>query len=139
MATLDFVLSAFLDPVQAAIVLAVILIHRGAQPVVVAGVVAALLAETVMALAADAYLWGELIGPRVFSALMQAAVLVWIGRLIQLVRVGGDAPSVAGRASGSRAAFGSLGGAGSIASAGRPAPWQARAYIRRRINWLRFR
>jgi hypothetical protein len=138
MANLEFVLAAFLDPVQAAIVLAVILIHRGAQPIAVAGIAAALLAETVMALAADTYLWGELIGPRLLSSLMQAAVLVWIGRFIQLVRAGG-ARSAAGRASGNRAAFGSVGGGGPMASASRPAPWQARAYIRRRINWLRFR
>ena len=37
MATLGFVLAAFLDPIQAGIVLAVVLVYRGALPVIVAG------------------------------------------------------------------------------------------------------
>ncbi len=53
MATLGFVLAAFLDPVQAGIVLAVVLVHRGALPIIVAGGCAALASETVMAFAAD--------------------------------------------------------------------------------------
>lgn len=113
MATLAFVLAAFLDPVQAAIVLAVVLVHRGSQPIVVAGVVAAVVSETVMALAADGYVWGELIGPRAVSALLQAAVLCGVVRFIRLAR-GGAAPSDAGRAAGNAtASFGSAGGGGS--------------------------
>jgi hypothetical protein len=133
MTTLEFVLAAFLDPVQAGIVLALLLMHRGPQPVAVAGVLAALFAETAMALAADAYSWGELIAPRLLSSLMQAAVLVWTGRLLQAVRATG----ARGGASGHRAAFGSLDGGGALGS--RPALWQSRAYIKRRFNWLRFR
>ena len=98
MATLAFVLAAFLDPVQAGVVLAVILVHRGALPVVVAGVFAAVVSETVMALAADAYVWGEFILPRVVSSLMQAAVLCWI---VRAVRPGGGVASTGeGRAPG---------------------------------------
>jgi hypothetical protein len=75
MATLGFVLAAFLDPIQAGIVLAVVLVHRGALPIIVAGLGAALVSESVMALAADDYVWGELIVPRITAALLQAAVL----------------------------------------------------------------
>jgi hypothetical protein len=140
MATLDFVLAAFLDPVQAAIVLVVLLVHRGALPILVAGVAAAVLSETVMALAADNYVWGELIGPRLVSSLLQASLLCWVVRLVRLALAGGGARGRAGRASGHAAAFGSVGGGGGpLSSASRAAPWQARAFIRRRITWLRFR
>jgi hypothetical protein len=93
MATLAFVLAAFLDPVQAGIVLAVILAHRGALPIVVAGVFAAVVSETIMALAADAYVWGEFILPRAVSSLMQAAVLCWIVRAIRSMRAAGGVAS----------------------------------------------
>lgn len=139
MATLTFVLAAFLDPVQAAIVLAVVLVHRGPQPIIVAGVIAGVVSETVMALAADGYVWGELIAPRLVSALMQAAVLCWILRVVRpgLGR-GAVGPRGAGRARGSPAqTFASLGGGGPLPS--RPAPWHMRAYVRRRMNWLRFK
>jgi uncharacterized membrane protein YeaQ/YmgE (transglycosylase-associated protein family) len=89
MATLSFVLAAFLDPVQAGLVLAVILVHRGSLPVIVAGIIAALVSETVMALAADGYVWGEFILPRAVSSLMQAAVLCWIVRAVRSIRAGG--------------------------------------------------
>jgi hypothetical protein len=137
MATLSFVLAAFLDPVQAVIVLALVLVHRGTLPIVVAGVGAALLTETVMALAVDGYVWGEWIWPRLASSLLQAALLCWVVRFARLALAG--ARGAAGRASGHAAAFGSLGGGDPLSSASRSAPWQARAYIRRRINWLRFR
>lgn len=112
MATLSFVLTAFLDPVQAGIVLAVldpvqagivlaiILIYRGTLPIIVAGVIAAVASETVMALAADGYVWGEFILPRVVSSLMQAAVLCWIVRAVRSIRVGGVASTGDGRAPG---------------------------------------
>jgi len=115
-ATLAFVLAAFLDPVQAGIVLAFVLVHRGPQPIVVAGVVAAVVSETVMALAADGYMWGELIVPRAVSSLMQAAVLCWLIRLIQLARRG-VAPIGGGRALGNAGATpGSLEGGGVLPS-----------------------
>jgi hypothetical protein len=83
MATLDFVLAASLDPVQAVFVLAVVLVYRGPHPIIVAGAIAALVAETVMLVAADDYLWGELIAPRAVSCFVQAAALCWIVRAIR--------------------------------------------------------
>ena len=141
MATLAFVLAAFLDPVQAGIVLAVALVHRGPQPVIVAGVVAGVVSETVMALAADGYTWGELIAPRVVSSLMQAAVLCWIVRFVRTRRaVARVAPTGARRASADAAAsFGSLGAGGPLLPISRPAPWQMRAYVRRQMGRLRVR
>jgi len=122
MATLAFVLAAFLDPVQAGIVLGVILVHRGPLPIIVAGAIAAVVSETVMVLAADDYMWGELIAPRVVSSLLQAAVLCWLVRFIRPSRIGGRvAPTGASRAQGNATAtFGSLGGGGSLSSASRP-------------------
>src|SRR5262245_2797443 len=139
MATIFFVLTAFLDPVQAAIVLALLLVHRGTLPIMVAGVGAALLTETVMALGADGYAWGEWIWPRLVSSLLQAAVLWWIVRFARLALAGGGVRGAPSSASGHATAFGSLGGGDPLSSASRPAPWLTRAYIRRRFNWLRFR
>jgi hypothetical protein len=90
MATLAFLLAAFLDPVQAGIVLAVVLVHRGPLPVIVAGVAAAAVSETVMALAADGYTWGELIAPRMVASLLQATALWWVVRLVRSMRMGGS-------------------------------------------------
>jgi uncharacterized membrane protein YeaQ/YmgE (transglycosylase-associated protein family) len=101
MATLTFLLAAFLDqarivlatfldPVQAGIALAVVLVYRGALPAIVAGVVAAVVSETVLALAAAGYTWGEWFAPRVVSSLLQAAVLCWVVRLVRSMRMGGS-------------------------------------------------
>jgi hypothetical protein len=89
MATLGFVLAAVLDPVQAGIVLAVVLLYRGTLPVVVAGICAALVSETVMAFAAAGYAWGELILPRLISALVQAVALWWAVQWLRMWRSGG--------------------------------------------------
>jgi hypothetical protein len=101
MATLSFVLAAFLDPFQAGIVLAVVLVHRGALPVIVAGAVAAVVSETIMALAADDYMWGEFVAPRLVSSLLQAAVLCGVVRWVRSLRTGGSAaPTGAGGSAG---------------------------------------
>src|SRR5262245_18498572 len=76
MVTVAFLLAAFLDPVQAALVLAVLLLYRGPQPILVAAAAAAVASETVIMLAAADYMWGELIAPRLVASLMQA-VLIW--------------------------------------------------------------
>jgi hypothetical protein len=76
MVTLEFLMAACLDPVQAALVLALVVVYRGPLPTVAAGCAAALIAETVMALAADGYVWGELFAPRLVAALLQAVVAV---------------------------------------------------------------
>jgi hypothetical protein len=98
MATLGFVLSAFLDPIQAGIVLAVVLLYRDALPVVVAGVSAAVVSETAMAIATDTYTWGEDLPPRTVSALMQAAILWWAVRWVRSVHSGGGPSTEAGGA-----------------------------------------
>jgi uncharacterized membrane protein YeaQ/YmgE (transglycosylase-associated protein family) len=141
MATLSFVLAAFLDPIQAGIVLAVVLVHRGALPVIVAGVVAAVVSESIMALAADDYMWGEFVAPRLVSSLMQAAVLCWVVRWVRSLRAGGSAaPAGAGGSAGNAAAaFGSLGGRGALPHASRTPPLHARAHLRRRMGRLRIR
>jgi hypothetical protein len=144
MSTLAFVLDvlvAFLDPIQAGIVLAVVLVHRGPLPVIVAGAVAALVSETVMALAADAYTWGELVAPRMVSALLQAGVLCWVVRWVRSIRAGIGAAQAGPRGSAGNAAamLGSLAGGGALPPAGRSPPWHVRARMRRRMSRLRFR
>jgi hypothetical protein len=137
MATLAFVLAAVLDPVQAGIVLAIILVHRGPHPVVVAGVMAAILSETATVLAADNYMWGELIAPRAASSLMQAAILGWVVRLVRQIRVGGDIAPTGVSPSGGNATASLT--AGSLPSASRLSPWHMRAYVRRQMEKLRSR
>src|SRR5262249_46494185 len=78
MVTLEFLVAASLDPVQAALVLAFVIACRGFEPVLISGVAAALVTETIMALAAPDYVWGELIAPRLVAALLQAVVLVLV-------------------------------------------------------------
>jgi hypothetical protein len=134
---LAFLLATLLDPVQAALVLAVLLLYRGPQPVLVAGAAAAALSETVTVVAAVDYTWGQLLVPRLAASLAQAAALWWLVRLMRQARAGGDAPQArepfAGEAT---AALGSL----SAGAAGhRFAPWHMRAYVRRRLRRLRIR
>ena len=60
MVTLAFLVAACLDPVQAApSARSSFIAYRGPQPVLAAGAAAALATETVMALAAAGYVWGE--------------------------------------------------------------------------------
>ena len=67
MATLEFLLAALLDPVQAALVLVAVLAYRGPLPVLVAAAAAVIASETIMGLAAADYTWGEAIAPRLAS------------------------------------------------------------------------
>ena len=115
MVTLAFLVAACLDPVQAALVLVVVLAYRGPQPVLVAGAAAALATETVMALAASGYVWGELIAPRLVAALLQAAALVVVVRLVRSAARG----------------HGAL-GAGRLAQGGASAALEAPRRLRRR-------
>ena len=101
MAMLEFLLAASLDPVQAALVLAVVLAYRGPLPVLVAAVTAAVASETIMALAGTDYTWGEMLAPRLVSSLAQAAVLCWIVSLVWPGRAG-SAPQPIRRALGAR-------------------------------------
>jgi hypothetical protein len=120
MAMLEFLLAALLDPVQAALVLAVVLAYRGPLPVPVAAVAAAVASETIMAVAGADYTWGEMLAPRLASSLAQAAVLCWIVGLVWPARVGSAPRS-------------------SAAHSSRPAPWHMRAFVRRRLVRLRER
>ena len=141
MATLGFVLAAFLDPIQAGFVLAVVLAYRGPLPVIVAGVVAAVVSETVMALAADDYVWGEFVAPRLVSSLMQGAILCWAARWVRSLRAGGSAASPAAdvAAGEAAAAFGSLGSGNALPQVSSTPPLHARGHLRRGINKLRIR
>jgi hypothetical protein len=140
MAMLAFVLAAILDPVQAALVLALVLVYRGPYAAAVAGVTAAVASETVMVLAAYDYAWGELLLPRLAASLMQAALLVWLVRLARQL-LGGTA---AGGAAAQADAGGLPGGTATLLeSIGEPArrwaPWHIRAYVKRRLERLRLR
>jgi hypothetical protein len=115
MAMLEFLPAALLDPIQAALVLAVVLVWRGPAPVPIAAVAAAVASETVMALAAADYTWGEMMVPRLVSSLVQAALLCWI---VGLPGSGPGAPQ-------QRAA-----------RSPRLTPWRMRASVRRRLSWL---
>jgi hypothetical protein len=117
MAMLEFLLAALLDPVQAALVLVLVLAYRGPMPILVAAVTAAVASETITALAASDYAWGEAMVPRLVSSLAQAAVLCWI---VSLVWPGRAAPQDATRPF-------------------RLAPWHMRAFVRRRLLRLRER
>jgi hypothetical protein len=96
MAMLAFLLATLLDPVQAALVLAAVLLYRGPQPILVAGAAAAAVSETVTVMAAVDYTWGELLVPRFAASLVQAAALWWLVRLMRQARPGGDAPQARG-------------------------------------------
>jgi hypothetical protein len=142
MAILGFVLAAFLDPIQAGIVLGVVLAYRGPLPVIVAAVAATILSETIMALAADDYVWGEFVAPRLVSSLMQGAVLCWAVRWVRFLRVGGSAapPGADVSTAGAAAAFGSLGGGSALPPQGSSTPpARALAHLRRRLSKLRIR
>ena len=141
MASLAYLLAVFLDPVQAALVLAIVLAYRGPQPVIVTGMVAAAVSETIMVAAASGYTWGELILPRLVACLMQAAVLHWIVRAILR-------PSEAGGTARRGLSWLGINWLPAVAAFGRPqersqarrlAPWHMRAYVRRRLARLRKR
>ena len=82
MTMLAFIPTAFLDPVQAAIVLADLCFYRGPLPIIVAAGITTVASETLISLATQTYTWGELLTPRLIAALMQAAVLHWVVRAI---------------------------------------------------------
>jgi hypothetical protein len=118
MVMLEFLLATLLDPAQAALVLAAILAYRGPRPVLVATVTAAVASETIMALAAADYTWGEMAAPRLVSSLAQAAVLCWIVGLVWPRRAAALEQA---------------------ARAPRLTPWHMRAFVRRRLVRLRER
>jgi hypothetical protein len=115
MAMFEFLPAALLDPVQAALVLAVVLVWRGPAPIPVAAVAVAVASETVMALAAADYTWGEMMVPRLVSSMLQAALLCWV---VGLVRPGPGAPRQ------------------QAARSSRLTPWRMRASVRRHLSWL---
>jgi hypothetical protein len=119
MATLEFLLAAILDPVQAALVLALILAYRGPLPIVVVATAAAVASETVTVLAAADFAWGETLLPRLIASLVQTAVLHSGIRLIWPSRAGGAAQQQGAEPS------------------RRLAPWHMRAFVRRRLSRLR--
>jgi hypothetical protein len=116
MAMLDFLLAALLDPAQAALVLAAVLAYRGPLPVPVAAITATVASETIMALAAADYLWGEMVAPRLVSSLAHAVLLCWIVGLIRPRRAASGQQRVS-----------------------RLAPWHMRAFVRRHLVRLRER
>jgi hypothetical protein len=91
METLAFIVAAFLDPLQAGIVLAVLCLYHRSMPILVAALVAVVASETIMAFAGPGYMWGELIAPRLLAALLQASTLFWVVRFILHRRVHRDA------------------------------------------------
>jgi hypothetical protein len=113
---LEFLLAALRDPAQAALVLASVLAYRGPLPVLVSAITATVASETIMALAAADYAWGEMVAPRLVASLAHAVVLCWIVGLIW--------PR--------RAAPGQQ-------RAPRLAPWHMRAFVRRHLVRLRER
>jgi hypothetical protein len=133
MAGLAYLLAVFLDPVQAALVLAIVLAYRGPQPVIVAGTVAAAVSEAIMVAAASGYPWGEFVLPRLVACLMQAAVLHWIVRAIRrLSEAGGAARHGLWR-------LGTINRLAAVAAVGRPQEHSLGAYVRRCLARLRGR
>ena len=143
MVTLEFLMAACLDPVQAALVLALVVVYRGPLPTVVAGCAAALIAETVMALGANGYVWGELFAPRLVAALLQAVAAVAAVWAVRMAARG------AGVALGLVAPLGADAGGTAAVPAALEAPprpaaplglalWHMRAHARRRISGRSF-
>jgi hypothetical protein len=134
MATFAFLLAALLDPVQAALVLGIVLVYRGPLPVLAAAAAAAVASETIVVLAAFDYTWGELIVPRFVSALLQAAAICWLVGLVRSIRWGGQATPATPPVPGDTAGLGSL-----LAGTERQrlAPWHMRAYVWHRLQRLR--
>src|SRR5262245_17959249 len=119
MVILAFLLAAFLDPVQAALVLAVLLVYRAAPLILAPAAAAGAASETVIMLATSDYMWGELIVPRLAASLMQAVLIWWMIRLVGQLWSGAEAG--AQRLGGSvMAALGSL---TASTAAQRLAPW----------------
>jgi hypothetical protein len=137
MATLAFLLAALLDPVQAALVLVIVLVYRGPQPILVAATVAAAVSETIILMAAFDYTWGELIVPRLASSLVQAAALCWLVGLVRPTRPDED-PRQRAKQFPSEAAA-ALGSVPTGSASPRLAPWHMRAYVRHRLRRLRRR
>jgi hypothetical protein len=110
-------------------VLIVILAYRGPQPVLAAGAAAALATETIMALAAAGYVWGELIAPRLVASLLQAAALVVMVRIVRSAARG------TGAALSGRLAQGGSGATLDAPPSAPPptAPWHMRSYAARRV------
>lgn len=142
MTILSFLLAACLDPVQAALVLAIVLAYRGSQPVMVSGVAAALITEAVMVLAVPDYAWKVSISPRIVSAIIQAAVLLgcvrgagWSARrMAAWLRLADDRGSDdAASTAGPSVAVGMQDGDSRLAA------WHMRGCTRRRVHKLRFR
>ena len=138
MVTLAFLVAACLDPVQAALVLALVIACRGFQPILVAGAAGAIVTETVMSLAAPEYVWGELLAPRLVAALLQAAVSVLVIRMVWS----------AARSAGAAIGVSRLSASDGTSSCGvlqsRPASrrmplWHLQSYARRRLDGLRQR
>ena len=97
METLAFIVAAFLDPLQAGIVLAVLCLYQKPMPILVAALVAVVASETIMALAGPGYLWGELIAPRLMASLLQASTLYWVVRFVLHRRGHRDAAQPSGQ------------------------------------------
>jgi hypothetical protein len=145
MVTLEFLVAACLDPVQAALVLALVVAYRGPLPIVAAGGAGALITESVMALAAPGYVWGELLAPRLVAALLQAAVAVlavWLVRTAagRATAAPGAAPGAAlGPAErlatdgGAVTLEGPLEGLEPRAVPRHAMPWQKQSHVSRRI------
>jgi hypothetical protein len=145
MVTLAFLIAALLDPVQAALVLALVIAYRGAHPILVAGTAAAVISETIIALAGSGYVWGELIAPRLVAALMQAAALAWMVNLVRsAARSVGASLGISRFSSGRAPAAVADPGIGGVSSASFEVPpsgsgrrrisaWQMRAYARRHL------
>ena len=136
MVTLEFLIKACLDPVQAMLVLVIVLAYRGSERILFAGVMGAVVAESIMTLAAAGYTWGELIAPRLVAALLQSAVLYWTVRVVLMA---------ARRAGGALAARWLSSDCDTAdveppSSAAEPmTPWHMRAFARRRMDKLRYK
>jgi hypothetical protein len=143
MASLAYLLAVALDPVQAALVLAIVLAYRGPHPVIVGGTVAAAASEAIMVAAASGYPWGELVLLRLVACLMQAAVLHWI--VVRAIRRPSEAGGTARRGLWGLGMINRLPSL-AVAAVGRPQERSRaqrlahmRAYVRRRLTRLRGR
>jgi hypothetical protein len=157
MASLAYLLAVVLDPVQAALVLAIVLAYRGPHPVIVGGTVAArgphpvivggtvaaAASEAIMVAAASGYPWGEFVLPRLVACLMQAAVLHWI--VVRAIPRPSEAGDTARRGLWRLGMINRL-PSPAVAAVGRPQERSQsqrlahmRAYVRRRLARLRGR
>jgi hypothetical protein len=87
---------SFLDPVRALITFLCLFASRGRWPIVIGGIVSAVICETLLTLLQYTYFWGQGIGAGTAASLLQAALMFRIARSLRNWRAAGSAAANSG-------------------------------------------